>query len=99
MILFSSPVQIYKKSSCTTPGLVLAALALAKCLSFYVKVFNGMSKVLIDKLSYRWTGLIGKLCVYLGNLPYFFAYKTVFFFSFQNNPRNLDLSYKMDLDL
>ena len=30
--------------------------------------------------------------------PYFFAYKTVFF-SFQNNPKNLDPSYKMDLDL
>ena len=32
------------------------------------------------------------------DLPYFFAYKTVFF-SFQNNPKNLDPSYKMDLDL
>ena len=31
-------------------------------------------------------------------LPYFFAYKTVFF-SFQNNPKNLDSSYKTDLDL
>ena len=31
-------------------------------------------------------------------LPYFFAYKTVFF-PFQNNPKNLDPSYKMDLDL
>ena len=31
-------------------------------------------------------------------VPYFFAYKTVFF-SFQNNPKNLDPSYKMDLDL
>ena len=29
----------------------------------------------------------------------FFGYKTEFFFSFQNNPKNLDLSYKMDLDL
>ena len=29
---------------------------------------------------------------------YFFAYKTVFF-SFQNNLKNLDPSYKMDLDL
>ena len=29
---------------------------------------------------------------------YFFEYKTEFF-SFQNNPKNLDLSYKMDLDL
>ena len=30
--------------------------------------------------------------------PYFFGYKTEFFL-FQNNPKNLDLSYKMDLDL
>ena len=35
---------------------------------------------------------------YLINVPYFFAYKTVFF-SFQNNPKNLDPSYEMDLDL
>ena len=35
-------------------------------------------------------------CVW--NVPYLFAYKTVFF-SFQNNPKNLDPSYKMDLDL
>ena len=32
------------------------------------------------------------------NLPYFFGYKTEFF-SFQNNPKDLDPSYKMDLDL
>ena len=31
-------------------------------------------------------------------LPYFFGYKTGFF-SFQNNPKDLDPSYKMDLDL
>ena len=31
-------------------------------------------------------------------IPYFFAYKTVFF-SFQNNPKNLDPSYQTDLDL
>ena len=29
---------------------------------------------------------------------YFFGYKTEFF-SFQNNPKNIDPSYKMDLDL
>ena len=29
---------------------------------------------------------------------YFFGYKTEFFF-FQNNPKDLDPSYKMDLDL
>ena len=31
-------------------------------------------------------------------VPYFFSYKTEFF-PFQNNPKNLDLSYKTDLDL
>ena len=30
---------------------------------------------------------------------YFFGYKTEFFVSFQNNPKDLDPSYKMDLDL
>ena len=32
-------------------------------------------------------------------MPCFFGYKTRIIFSFQNNPRNLDPSYKMDLDL
>ena len=31
-------------------------------------------------------------------VPYFFGYKTGFF-SFQNNPKNLDPSLKTDLDL
>ena len=31
-------------------------------------------------------------------LPYLFGYKTGFF-SFQNNPKGLDPSYKTDLDL
>ena len=31
-------------------------------------------------------------------VPYFFSYKTGLF-SFQNNPKDLDPSYKMDLDL
>ena len=31
-------------------------------------------------------------------IPYFFGYKTEFF-PFQNNPKDLDPSYKMDLDL
>ena len=30
---------------------------------------------------------------------YFYSYKTERFFSFQNNPKNLDPSYKTDLDL
>ena len=32
-------------------------------------------------------------------LPYFFCYKTEGFFPLQNNPKDLDPSYKMDLDL
>ena len=31
-------------------------------------------------------------------IPYFFPYKTGCFFSFQNNPKTLDPSYKMDID-
>ena len=31
-------------------------------------------------------------------IPYFLGYKTEFF-SFQNNPKDLDPSYKTDLDL
>ena len=41
--------------------------------------------------------LITKLSLFIVILLYFFGYKTVF--SFQNNPKNLDPSYKMDLDL
>ena len=39
-------------------------------------------------------------CSYVhNNIPYFFGYKMQFVFSFQNNPKNLDPSYMMDLDL
>ena len=37
-------------------------------------------------------------CVPIHLIPYFFGYKTEFF-SFQNNPKDLDPSCKMDLDL
>ena len=36
-------------------------------------------------------------CLCSGEQLYFFSYKMVFFFSFQNNSRNLD-PYMMDLD-
>ena len=40
-----------------------------------------------------------KLCIVVtSEIPYFFGYKTESF-SFQNNSKNLDPSYKMDLDL
>ena len=41
------------------------------------------------------------MSIKIGNvykLPYFFGCKTEFF-SFQNNPKDLDPSYKTDLDL
>ena len=36
--------------------------------------------------------------IFVDFIPYFFGYKTEFFFIL-NNPKNLDLSYKTDLDL
>ena len=39
-----------------------------------------------------------KIFLHFHLLPYFFDYKTEFF-SFQNNPKDLDPSCKMDLDL
>ena len=36
--------------------------------------------------------------IFVDFIPYFFGYKTEFV-SFLNNPKNLYLSYKMDLDL
>ena len=41
---------------------------------------------------------IGHTQPFFDKLPYFFGYKTEFF-SFQNNPKDLDPSCKMDLDL
>ena len=39
----------------------------------------------------------------VNSIPYFFDYNTLVLilesFSFQNNPKNLDPSYKMDVDL
>ena len=43
-------------------------------------------------------GIAMKYCIYSAMIPYFFGYKTEYF-TFQNNPKNLDPSYKMDLDL
>ena len=40
--------------------------------------------------------VLGLLVQSIVSLPYFFGYKTVF--SFQNNPKILHPSYKMDLD-
>ena len=46
-------------------------------------------------LDFVYNKLVWLLSVF--HVPYFFTYKTNFFF-FQNNPKNLDPSYKMDLD-
>ena len=40
----------------------------------------------------------GRIPKHLDTLPYFFSNKSEIF-SFQNNPKNLDPSYKTDLDL
>ena len=45
-----------------------------------------------------WMAAYPSLIQKVTHLPYFFGYKTEFF-SFQNNPKDLDPSYKMDLDL
>ena len=42
--------------------------------------------------------LSGKSWLFYYKVPYFFGYKTEIF-SFQNNPKDLDLSCKTDLDL
>ena len=43
-------------------------------------------------------GVIGRQNKTYPHIPYFFGYKTECF-SFQNNPKDLDPSYKTDLDL
>ena len=48
-------------------------------------------------LSKYWQEGIFSDCISESILPYFFVYDR--FFSFQNNHKNLDPSYKMDLDL
>ena len=48
--------------------------------------------------SLEWSDLeLHSLFAYF-TVPYFFSYKTEFF-SFQNKPKDLNLSYKTDLDL
>ena len=49
-----------------------------------------------EDLSTRETNSILLRVIFL--IPYFLGYKTDFF-SFQNNPKDLDPSYKTDLDL
>ena len=43
-------------------------------------------------------GLVIKVVPFCSEVPYFFGYKMEVF-SFQNNPKDLDPSCKMDLDL
>ena len=50
-----------------------------------------------DHMTVTWSKSIFLLAM-RKNIPYFSAYKTEAF-PFQNNPKNLDPSYKMDLDL
>ena len=55
LMIFSSPVGMYRKSYCTTPSI---GAGVDKMLKIYVKVFYVMGKVLSDKLSCVWKGLI-----------------------------------------
>ena len=71
------------------------------CFPFHLHFFNALlhqkpdcSVYMTDK---QQLVLVSQLLEYL-QLPYFFGYKTVFF-SFQNNPKVLDPSCKMDLEL
>ena len=70
-----------------------------------------MDEVVLEKKSFKWTQKQGQHKFYVNGktdrltdrqktrrLPYFFGYKTEFF-PIQNNPKDLDPSYKMDLDL
>ena len=59
-MIFSSPGRSPGRAIILTPALALAAaLALAKCLSFYVKVFDVMGKALSGELScVHVTGLV-----------------------------------------
>ena len=43
-------------------------------------------------------GVVEQMFLMRGQIPYFFSYKTEFFF-FQNNLKDLDPSCKTDLDL
>ena len=66
-----------------------------------VKVID-LNKVVLFKLQFYDAGeaAIKKFDHVLSvSYLYFFCYKTEFFFSFQSNPKNLDPSVKMDLDL
>ena len=51
-----------------------------------------------DGVWWGWGHNMLKVILELTSDPYFFGYKTDFF-SFQNNPKDLDPSCKMDLDL
>ena len=93
--LFGSSVQMYRKSYCTTPGVDGGSSSgISKMIKF---LCDGQD---VD----RQADLSGdrSCCCHMFYffllLPYFFGYKTEFF-SFQNNPKDLDLSCKMDLDL
>ena len=56
---------------------------------------NSLSSNIIQCLDKATVNTGGNLQIYI---PYFFGYKTEFF-SFQNNPKDLDSSCKTDLDL
>ena len=59
--IFSSPVQMYRKSYCTTPRVGGGGGSVDKMLKFYIKSFYLMGKAITGKLSCTWTGLVAKI--------------------------------------
>ena len=59
---------------------------------------GGGGQLLVERISKSCLFQKCKQEVILVNILYFFSYKTTFF-STQNNPKDLDPSCKMDLDL
>ena len=82
-----------------TLGITFLVLVCRLSLSFLILLcFAAIPRQARHRLP--WNSCVIVVFVHLGfvHLPYFFGYKTQFFF-LPNNPKNLDPSYKMDLDL
>ena len=88
MKLVKTGLCIYSLLSTIAPALIQLVLLVAKFNSKLQLVFGILKSISLDTL---FSGF--------SSLPYFFGYKTEFFFFFQNNPKDLDPSCKTDLDL
>ena len=65
--------------------------------SWFIKYIQDMNSKVNIHLYYQ--VLVLSDDTYEISLPYFFSYKTKYFFSFHNNPKNVDPSYETNLDL